>query len=331
MRILTVGAIKGGSVSIGQAIHTAFTKIDQDAHFLDYSDLLPEFTNLLSNHNPEMSSIFLLKCRKRLLSKVSEFKPDVILGIAQSPINNLELLASLRKMGIILCYWFVEDCRIFTYWRKYAPSFDHFFMIQKEPYRNELKQLGCRNIHYLPTAFDANLKYSHDKANMEINVSFMGAPYPNRVYYFSQLDRHDFRIYGEGWAEDDHPAVVFGQRRISDIEARRIYERSIINLNLHSSSNPVAFAEGDFVNPRTFELAGLGAFQLTDFRELLPTHFDLGSELVALNKWEDMKTAINYFLKNEAERRYLSDNARQRVLKNHTYQHRAKEILNFLS
>lgn len=331
MRILTVGAIKGGSIPIGRAIHAAFKGIGQVADLLDYSDLLPEFNNLLSNRDPEMSSSFLLKCRQRLLKKVSEFKPDVILGIAQSPINNIELLSNLRKMGIVLCYWFVEDCGIFDYWRKYAAAFDHFFMIQKEPYRNALKQLGCRNIHYLPTAFDTHLEYSHEKGKPEVQVSFMGAPYPNRVNFFSKLQRRDFQIYGEQWDMIDLPSVVIGQRRITDIEARMIYQRSLININLHSSSNPDSFGGGDFVNPRTFELAGLGAFQLIDRRELLPLHFDPEDELVVLHTWEDMKTAIDYFLEHDVEREHFAKKARERVLQEHTYKHRAREIISIVS
>ena len=330
MRILTVGAIKGGSVDVGQAIHSAFKEIGKDCDFLDYSDCLLEFNQLLESGNPESSSLFLIDCRNRLLEKVSSFKPDVVLGIAQSPLNNMEMLAELKKMGIALCYWFVEDCKIFDYWRKYAPCFDHFFMIQKEPYWSELRQMGYRNFHYLPTAFDPSMKSPHGKTEKAINVSFMGAPYPNRVHFFNQLHRPDFQIYGEGWDVGHNPSVVGGQRRISPAEARRIYERSIVNLNLHSSSNPASFAEGDFVNPRTFELAGLGAFQLTDFRDLLPLHFDLREELVALRTWKDMKIAIEYFLKHREKRDRFAKKARERVLEEHTYAHRAREIVGIL-
>ena len=331
MRILTVGAIKGGSVPVGRAIHAGFKQIDEDVDFLDYSDLLLEFNSLLSNSDPELSSAFLLKCRKRLLNKVSEFKPDVILGMAQSPLNNLELLANLRNKGIVLCYWFVEDCRVFEYWKKYAPSFDHFFILQKDPYLSELKHLGCRNVDYLPTAFDTNLICFNGNTEPRMNISFMGAPYPNRIHYFSQLMRRDFRIYGEGWTEKDHSNVVLVQHRVSEIEARMIYARSTININLHSSVNPVSFGEGDFVNPRTFELAGTGAFQLTDYRTLLPLHFDPDSELAVYRKWNDLELAIDYFLQHGEEREHLVKKARERVMKEHTYEHRAREIISIIN
>ena len=330
MRILTVGAVKGGSVPIGRAIHQAFTSIGQVSHLTDYSEYLQELNFILLKRDAELSSNFLTRCRRRLMGKVEDFKPDMIFGMAQAPIFNTALLTALRNHGIVLCCWFVEDCRLFQYWRQYASLFDYFFLIQKEPYINQIEQLGCPNVHYLPTAFDANLESANVKPNSTAGVSFMGAPYANRIHYFKDIVRTDFEIYGEGWRKEDHPNVITGNRRISEAEARHIYLRTAININLHSSPIPMSFSNGDFVNPRTFELAGLGAFQLVDYRELLPVHFDPGSEITVFSEWDVMKNAIDYFLENEEERRTISERARLRVLKEHTYEQRALQILRIL-
>jgi len=125
--------------------------------------------------------------------------------------------------------------------------------------------------------------------------------------------------------------VVVGDRRITECEARDIYQRSVININLHSSPFPHTFEGGDFLNPRTFELAGLGAFQLTDMRKALTLHFDPAEEVVSLNTWEDMERAIDYFLEHEAEREAIAEKAQELVLRKHTYKHRAEEVLSVLS
>jgi len=122
---------------------------------------------------------------------------------------------------------------------------------------------------------------------------------------------------------------MIGDRRISEKEAREIYQRALINLNLHSNSE-LCWPSGDFVNPRTFELAGLGAFQLTDMRRLLTLHFDPAEEVVGLNSWEDMLKAIDYFLDHEEERDAFAKRSQERVMKEHTYRHRAEEILSML-
>ncbi|MBW1783331.1 MAG: glycosyltransferase [Deltaproteobacteria bacterium] len=331
MRILVVGAVEGGSLSVGRAMYTAFREIGQEAEFLDYSDYLDDFVKVVETKDNDLSDQFLLKCNIRLMQRVLDFRPDAILGIAQSPMVNPEILIKLRKAGIILCFWFVEDYRIFEYWKSYAPFFNHYFTIQKDPFWEKLKEMGCHNFYYLPAAFDDSYRNGNTVPQPEINVSFVGAPYPNRVHFFSQLKRRDFQIYGHRWEEHNTGPVVIGDRWVSDNEAKSIYQRSLVNINLHSSSCPESFGDGDFVNPRTFELAGMGVFQLTDMRQLLPLHFDLKEELVTLNSWEDMKRAIDYFLEHETERSAFAKRVQARVLRDYTYKKRAEEIVNILS
>ncbi len=331
MRILIVGAVEGGSVQVGKAIYAAFRAIESDAQFLDFSDFKDEFVRVVKSKNKDLSAQFLMQCNVRLMKKVLEFRPDAVLGIAQSPMVNPKVLIQLRKAGIILCFWFVEDYRIFDYWKTYAPFFNYYFTIQKEPFWEKLREMGCHNFHYLPPAFDSNLSEDASPTHADINVSFVGAPYPNRIHFFGQIDRRDFQIYGDSWSRHANGAVVIGDRWVSEAEARRIYQRTIININLHSSQNPISFGEGDFVNPRTFELAGLGVFQLTDIRELMPLHFEMNEEIPAIRRWEDMKSAIDYFLEHDSQRKAFVEKAQQRVLNEHTYRHRAQEILQIIS
>ena len=331
MRILIVGAVEGGSLPVGRAMYAAFKEIKQTVAFLDYSDFRDAFVKVVKSGNDDASAQFLLKCNIRLMQKVLDFRPDAILGIAQSPMVNPEILIKLRKAGILLCFWFVEDYRVFDYWKSYAPLFHYYFTIQKDAFWDKLKEIGCQNFHYLPMAFDKNLDIQRASTHPAINVSFVGAPYANRVHFFSRLQRSDFEIYGDAWKKYGNGAVVIGDRWISEWEARDIYQRSLININLHSSQNPHSFGNGDFVNPRTFELAGMGAFQLTDMRQLMPLHFDLEDEMVALTEWGNMTAAIDYFLEHESDRQDFAKRAQERVLQEHTYRHRAEEIISLLS
>ncbi len=303
MRILVVGAIQGGTVPICRVIHRAFIDIGQQAELLDFSDYQKEFLDTIDDTGRTYQ--FFLKIRIILLEKVASFQPDIIFGIAQSPLYDTDMLAEFRKAGIVLCFWFMEDYRIFSYWRNIAPYFNHFFTIQKDPFWKELKDAGCMTYHYLPMAFDSLSGLKEMEAGETIPVSFVGAPYPNRVHFFREFPNDGFRIYGEDWNRHPNPYVVTGNRRITEHEAHEIYRRSLININLHSSAFPTEFGGGDFVNPRTFELAGLGAFQLTDMRKLLTLHFDPAGEVVALSSWEDMKRAAEYSMEFPDWSRYV--------------------------
>jgi spore maturation protein CgeB len=327
MRILIVGAIQGGTVPLGPILAKAFAANNQTVDFLDYSDLLEELLAAGRDSDQAEPQRFYITLKTRLLERIIFFRPKVIFGIAQSPLNDPEILTQLKKAGIGLCFWFTEDYRVFNYWKAIAPFFDYFFTTQRYPFWQELADMGLSNYHYLPLAFD-DTKAATTNKTPKISVSFVGAPYPNRVHYLPQMG--DMAIYGENWSKYPSPAVLIGDRRISEEEALQIYSRTKININLHSSLIPTGFADGDFVNPRTFEIAGLGGFQLTDMRHLLPEHFDLQKEIVALSSFGDMCEAVKYYLKNEKERIAFAQKAKERVFEEHTYRHRAAAIAKLL-
>jgi spore maturation protein CgeB len=333
MRILVVGAVSGATVDIGSSLAHAFSGLGEECRFLDFSEYEQEFRRVDSVRKDVDMHGFVIRLQTRLLEEVILFNPYLIIGLAQSPLNNLEVLDSFRKSGIKLHYWFLEDYRVFQYWSKIAPKFDHFFTIQKSPILQELKNLGCNNGYYLPAAFDDSVVFKesvHQSINCEAQVSFVGAPYRNRIELFNSLKMPGLEIYGEGW-DGLSTLVKIGSRRITSSERRHIYANSKINLNLHSSSHAEGAWSGDFVNPRTFEIAGLGGFQLTDARKLLPLHFDLKNEIPVFSSASAMLDAIQYYLDHELERNEMAANSRARVLKEHTYRHRAMEILSLAS
>jgi spore maturation protein CgeB len=139
MRILVVGAVSGATVDICSSLAHAFTGLGKECRFLDFSEYDQEFHKVDSVRKDADMHGFVIRLQTRLLEEVILFNPSLIIGLAQSPLNNLEVLDSFRKSGIKLNYWFLEDYRVFQYWSKIAPKFDHFFTIQKSPLLKELK------------------------------------------------------------------------------------------------------------------------------------------------------------------------------------------------
>jgi spore maturation protein CgeB len=119
-------------------------------------------------------------------------------------------------------------------------------------------------------------------------------------------------------------------RRVTTEETAKIYCATKINLNVHSSPhhedvNP----HGDFVNPRTFEIAACGAFQLVDHRAELAELFAPGDELAVFQSGQDILRLVKYYLTHEEERNVMAERGRQRVLSEHTYVHRMRAALGF--
>ena len=99
---------------------------------------------------------FIGDLEKVLIDQINRVKPDILLGIAQSPLFNERLINNLRKLGVITLFWFVEDFRVLTYWKWLAPHFDIFFSIQTGAFKKALAEVGANNHYYLPVAFNNN-------------------------------------------------------------------------------------------------------------------------------------------------------------------------------
>jgi spore maturation protein CgeB len=159
----------------------------------------------------------------------------------------------------------------------------------------------------------------------------MGAGYPNRRLAFRKLVGRDFKIWGTEW-EGDHvlePLVQLRGARVSSEDCVKIFNATDINLNLHSSIQADRVVTGgDFVNPRTFELAGCGAFQLVDQRQLLPELF-APDELAVFHSLDEMVDMADYYQDRPEERGELARRSHERALAEHTYAARMQKLLEF--
>ncbi len=281
LRILVVLPLYGGSLPIGRYVASA---LREEGHLVEIFES-PEFNsayNSLKNLKVTadrldyLQNSFLNVVSQSVLAKVETFEPDMVLAMAQAPLNH-QALKRLRRDGVTTAMWFVEDFRLFTYWKSFAPFYDIFAVIQKEPFLSELAEIGQPNGLYLPLAADQNFHKPLDLTSIEkrkfgSDISFMGAGYANRRVAFRELVTHDFKIWGTEW-DDDHVLerlVQMKGARVSPEECVKIFNATKINLNLHSSVQAKELVTfGDFINPRTFELAACGSFQLVDKRTLL--------------------------------------------------------------
>jgi spore maturation protein CgeB len=81
------------------------------------------------------------------------------------------------------------------------------------------------------------------------------------------------------------------------------------------------------VNPRVFEIAACGGFQLCDPCRGLDRLFDFETELPVYRDLAELRRKIDYFLEHEDERIAIARRARKRALRDHTYEQRAQRML----
>ncbi len=342
LRVLVVSPLYGGSYPIARYATRAFRQLGHDAELLDLAPFHPGYQVLNQITNNRKAASRLHQDLERLLgevvlTRVRDFAPDLVFFLAQSPVNP-EVLRIIKKEGPLLAYWFVEDFQVFPYWQDLAPEVDVFFVLQKEPFFQELKGHGVQNYAFLPLAADPEVYRPltltrEEQRQYGSALSFVGAGYRNRQEFFQGLLDFDFKIWGSDWRLTS-PLGPFIQKqgaRVSEEEIVRIFNASLINLNLHSSPfhagiNP----QGDYLNPRVFDLAAAGAFQLVDWRSQLPEFFQPELEVVTFTSLTEVREKIGYFLAHAEERCQLALKSRERCRRDHTYTQRLDEALEII-
>jgi spore maturation protein CgeB len=341
LRILAVLPMYGGSLPVGRYCVQALRRMGHGVDVFEAPGFYSAFNALKeqrisTQRLAALENGFLQLVAQTILAKVESLEPDLVLALAQAPLSR-SALRRLRQDKVPTAMWFVEDHQVFPYWKAYAPLYDFFAVIQKEPFLGLLREAGQDNALYLPMAATPEVHRPLELSAVQArrygaDVSFLGAGYPNRLTAFRQLLSLDFKIWGNDWPERGSLTSCMARpgQRIDTDEAVRIFNATRINLNLHSAvkSEPVV-THGDFVNPRTFELASCQAFQLVDRRSLLAELFT-DREVAVFDDMQGLHEALGHYLTRPEERAAMSRLARERVVCEHTYVHRMQTLLDFI-
>jgi len=194
----------------------------------------------------------------------------------------------------------------FEYRLEKAKEFDYVFCNQERAVR----EFGERGVEarWLPHAVEPRAYPNKPECIKKYDVGFVGF-----VTFEKRADALD-RIYRE------FPNFFYGQRLFE--EAAEVYRKSRIVFNTSAD---------DDVNMRLFEVLATGAFLLT---EHVPTIGDFGlidgKHFVSYLDLDDAVAKAMYFLKHEDKREEIAKDGMEAVLAGHTYQHRAKEVLNII-
>ena len=137
------------------------------------------------------------------------------------------------------------------------------------------------------------------------------------------LESDDFIVYGsEDWKEITprwHSPVDY------DTELAAIYRDSLVNVNTTSIQMPTA------VNQRVFDCPGAGGFLLTDAQESLAELFEPGTEVAIYRDIDECVEQVRRFREDSALRNKIATNGHARILAEHTYEHRLKNLYSVLT
>jgi spore maturation protein CgeB len=79
-----------------------------------------------------------------------------------------------------------------------------------------------------------------------------------------------------------------------------------------------------------FELAALGCCVVSNPVEGMGEWFEVGEEIVMLESCEEIVGTYRWLLSHDEQRLRMGQRAHERILREHTYQHRADQLLRIL-
>lgn len=341
LNIAIVGPLYGGSLPITDYLTRSFQKLGHHTLQVDNRvawDLYRESTEGIKDQHAsgQLGQMLTQFLSEWCYARVAEFKPEICIVLAQAPVLP-QFPARLAKLGIVTAYWFVENWRHMDYWKTLCPLYDCFFHIQPGEFEGMLDTAGCRHHAFVQTGCEPDLHRpvtlsKADQKDYGCALSFAGAGYNNRRQVFKGLTDYDLKLWGVNWPDRELAGrVVDGERRFDNDTFMKIVAGSKINLNLHASTA----ADGvdtlaDAINPRVFEIAAAGGFQLCDPCAGLDQHFDFDSELPVYHNLQELRERIGYFLDHPEERAEFAKRAQERAVRDHSYERRAEQMLDFI-
>ena len=335
-RVLVVGPTAGGSLGVADSVERACRRLGTEGLRFDARPFAAAQDALGAlpagrQERIDLQGRLMLLLGDAVVRMAAHWRADLVLAIAQAPLNE-PALTSLRALGVASAFWFVENTRVLPYWRDVAAHYDHFYAIQPGDVLDRIAAAGARRVAYLPMAADPELHAPISLAGREQEryssaVSFAGAPYLNRRHMLGAVRDLGLKVWGDGW-ESTALAPCLGERGRFDLDTmRRIVAATRVNLNIHSAEHVTGLDPlPDYVNPRTFELAACGAFQLVDRRDPLADLFS-GEEMVTFSSAAQMRALTEHYLQRPHEAEATAVRARARVLADHTYDRRIARML----
>ena len=338
LHIMVVGPIYGGSLPVARYVVNALEALGHRVSWVDHSPHYAGYRTLDTIRDNRLR----LAVQQRLsdtlgvisLAHVAEDPPDLVLALSQAPLS-MAVLDQMRRKKVLTAMWFVENFRHLTYWQQMVAGYDFWFVMQRESCLDAFRKAGAKHVSYLPLAADPAIHQAmtltpEERHEFGADVSFLGAGYWNRRQLLPSLVGHEwiFKLWGNEWDNSGALEAVLqrGGARIDTPTSVKIFNATSVNINLHSYTGEGFDPEGDGVNPRTFELASCGAFQVVDARTLLPALFD-ESMMAVINRPDELLSSVRTYLHEPARRMAMAESSRNRVLEAHTYVHRMKTLL----
>jgi len=290
----------------------------------------------------KLTKIFVQPRWKKLLTTIfqKEKHIDIVL-VMNLPLNQFEGIPNYIRtlsnvpivyydgdMPTILPQYAMDRGFKFNYYENADLSEYDLFLINSEGVIEDLKKMGAKKVYPFHYGVDPDLIYPVDvKKDRDIAFFGFGSQYRERwmkkmiAEPSKKMDGIKFVIGGGNFGIDLGDADIVGNIPIP--EYKYFVGRSKVNLNITRKSHASIYKTS---TGRIFELPAMGAVMVSQPYNGLDEFFVPSKEYIQLNEEDNIEEIYKELLSNDEWRAEISHNAREKILKSHTYTNRMQEL-----
>jgi len=195
-----------------------------------------------------------------------------------------------------------------------------------------LKKLGARAVHTVYYGADPDVFSPIDVTSQDIDVLFYGHGREYRQQWVQDMLAEPSRQISEAhFAARGTKLGDLGRTELlpylSFSKLREYACRSKINLCITRQAHASVYGSS---SSRPFELSSMGCCIVSNPYLGIEEWFEPGKELFVVNSREEAVDRYRYLLSHDSERQAVGKAARARVLKEHTFQHRACQLVRIM-
>jgi spore maturation protein CgeB len=340
MRIILSGALNPRFEALPEYLASALRGLEHGVILFDHrAFMLP---GGLRARIPLLDRLDRDRLNARLLGLVRRQHPELLI-VNQGMVLEGRTIEAIRSEGTRCVNWFSDFPAEFQKGLAVSSCYDAFFLGSSYAARRH-REAGHRNAAWLPFGCDPR---SHrpeeqgDRADSDAwsrrsagaagpEVVFVGSHYPERQILLRFLRGLPVGVWGPGWeraADDPHVAPMIRGGALRPSTWRLLYARCRVAVNIHYGSFGPEDASGDLANTRVFEILACGAYQVVDRQGDVLRLFTEGQHLAAFSSGEELRAQVEKALRDDHMCESVARRGRAEVLARHTYEHRARRLL----
>ena len=212
----------------------------------------------------------------------------------------------------------------------YLKHFTHIYLIDPDGVKLLVEE-GF-NAFYLPLALSDFCVQAKIRSN-KYPIGFIGTIYPNRMQLLCSFNSELLNFWAPNFESDT--AVMYPELNSSYMGG--VWGKSMLEAmgQVEVLVNPVhrsyMMGQSDNVtNFRNFESLGEYTFQLSEYKPSIREIFD-ETEVATYSNLDELNDKVSYFLKRPQERQQMVSKARNKVVSDHLYSHRMKQIVDTIN